>query len=93
MKKGVLSIILAIIGLYGILRLNIQLYNEQPTSISNTTSSSIIKVYKMIALCIGFLSLYFGVISYASKYKYALLSIIFSLLVIVCSFIPFWKYA
>ncbi|WP_062057871.1 hypothetical protein [Aquimarina longa] len=100
MKKGIISIGVAIIGMYFIYRYNLNLYDhfityiDQPKENSelDTTIFAIHKTAKIITLCIGLLSLYFGIISFLNKNKIGKIGIILAVLVIICAFIPFWQY-
>jgi len=49
------------------------------------------KLTKVVGISIGLLSLYFGVISFLKKNKMGSIGIILAILLIICSFIPFWQ--
>lgn len=100
MKKGILSICIAVVGIYFVYWFNLDLYKQFQNYIEHSKNSSelnpitftIAKTFTITSLCIGLLSLYFGVISFLKKSKIGGVGIILALLLIICSFIPFWKY-
>ncbi|WP_103865648.1 hypothetical protein [Aquimarina sp. I32.4] len=100
MKKGVLSICIAIIGIYFIYWFNIDLYKKSVifteqsnnTAISNSYIFKFAKTFTIATVCLGLLSLYFGVISFLKKNKVGGIGIILAVLLIICAFIPFWKH-
>ncbi|GGX30406.1 hypothetical protein [Aquimarina muelleri] len=100
MKKGVLSIGIACIGFYFLYTSNMDLYHRfldglaQSQNVSEFTPTIFAfgKTLKIITLCMGLLSLYFGIISFLKKNKIAIIGILLAILLMVCSFIPFWKY-
>jgi hypothetical protein len=100
MKKGVLSICIAIAGIYFVYWFNTHTYQQYSvfTEQSKNTLESkpyiiiIAKTFKINSVCLGLLSLYFGIISFLKKSKLGGLGVILALILIVCSFIPFWKY-
>ncbi|MDH7444092.1 hypothetical protein [Aquimarina sp. 2201CG14-23] len=100
MKKGVLSIVVAIIGFYCIYRFNVQLYHENLTITQQGTNSEIIsdlsvfkKTYKIIVFSLGLLSLYFAIISFLKKHKIGLIGIILALTLLLSCVFPFLEYA
>ncbi|WP_299441004.1 hypothetical protein [uncultured Aquimarina sp.] len=99
MKKGVLSILIAIIGFYCIYRFNVQLYNENLAMLHPETNSDVAsgisvfkKTFKIIVASIGLLSLYFGIISFLKKNKIGMIGIILAILLILSCLFPFLEY-
>lgn len=65
---------------------------QQNTSQSISDLFSFQKLYKIVLISIALLSLYLGVISFLKKNKVGMIGIILAVLLLIFSFIPFWKY-
>lgn len=94
MKKGILSVIIACIGIYFVYWQNRKLC-EGLVSMSELTLDDLefsmnifSSVYKIIATSIGLLSLYIGIISLKNKNKISGIGIVLSIILIVLSFLP-----
>ncbi|WP_103072233.1 hypothetical protein [Aquimarina sediminis] len=100
MQKGILSIVIAIIGIYFVYWFSIDLSrqyqasNELSKNISELNSYifTIAKTFRMVSVCIGLLSLYFGIISFLKKNKVGGIGIILAIILIIGSLIPWWQY-
>lgn len=101
MKQGILSISIALIGFYFIYWFNHNLL-EHITTLTNPkentievpkTILTISKTYRITTICIGLLSLYFGIISFLKKHKIGSIGILLAVFLIILTFIPFWQYA
>lgn len=99
MKKGIASIIIACIGLYLVYHFNAKWYTmaldifiakENKMHLYNELIS-FYRLTKIAGISIGLLSLYFGVISFLKQNKIGSIGILLAILLIICSFIPFWQ--
>ncbi|PKV51846.1 Protein of unknown function (DUF3953) [Aquimarina sp. MAR_2010_214] len=100
MKKGILSIFIAVIGMYFLYWYTIDLSRQYFILIESSKNTSelnpyiftVAKTFRITSVCIGLLSLYFGVISFLKKNKVGSIGIILAFILIISSLIPFWKY-
>ncbi len=103
-NKGVLSILISILGFYLVYKSNYMLYqlttetltetDIQNLSLTNLTENKVAfgRAFRIGTLCVGLLSLYLGVISYLKKNKIGKVAVITAILLIIMGFVPFWKY-
>ncbi len=101
MKKGVLSTIIATIGLFFVYwyhrntAIQISSSSEmtmQQAEIMMSDISIFESIYSIIPISLGILGLLIGAISLKEKSKIGLLGIILSISIIILFFLPVWKY-
>ncbi len=98
MKKGIVSVGIAIVGIYFVYWHNRSicegLVGSSELTVDDLEFSMNIfaDVYKIIATSIGLLSLYIGIISMKSKSKISILGIVLSIILILLSFLPLCEY-
>ncbi len=97
MKKGVLSVIVATMGIYFVYWFNRSIYETVTLSsgtenVSEFSLHTFSNVYKIMAMSIGLLGLYLGVISMKNKKKIAITGITLSIIVIIISFLSLYEY-
>lgn len=100
MKHGILSIILAVIGIYFTFLVNIEIAELVEKEIINLKHNSEINPAifkseirnKLILLGIALIGMLFGVKSVKRKNKIGIIGIILSLVLIILIFIPLWQH-
>ncbi|WP_024772383.1 hypothetical protein [Aquimarina macrocephali] len=100
MKKGILSIFIAIVGMYFVYWYTIDLSRQYSILIESSKNTSelnsyiftVAKTFRITSVCIGLLSLYFGVISFLKKNKVGGIGIILAFILIISALIPLWQY-
>ncbi|GAA4278270.1 hypothetical protein [Aquimarina mytili] len=103
MKKGILSIVIAFIGIFMVYLKNrnelIALTHQEDVTKEDIVSWSetyfietIYNIYTIGAIILALLALLLGVISVMQKHKIGIIGITISISAIVLSFIPLWKY-
>ncbi|TSE07748.1 hypothetical protein [Aquimarina algiphila] len=97
MKKGILSVIVATMGIYFVYWFNrgiceTIILSSDTTNVSEFSLHTFGNVYKIMTVSIGLLGLYLGVISMKNKKKIAITGITLSIIVIIISFLPLCEY-
>lgn len=101
MKKGIISILIALIGMYFVYWYTIDLSKQYFTLIGGSKNDSeaysyivtIARTFKMTSICIGLLSLYFGVISFLKKNKIGGIGITLAIILIISAMVSWWQYS
>ncbi|MBW1298096.1 hypothetical protein [Aquimarina litoralis] len=100
MKKGILSILIALVGFFFMYKYHLKMYEIQNNLITGKETRfifiddliSFTRLFKMVTISISLLSLYLGTIAILKKNKIGIVGIILSILLFIAVFIPFWKY-
>lgn len=98
MKKGIVSIIISVLGLYFVYNFNTILYsNTQPLPQTEQKNELLIDLFatgrlpSMLAMSIGLLSMYIGITAFKHHKQIARIAILLSFILCTLSWIPFWK--
>lgn len=100
MKKGLLSILVAIIGFYLVYKYNVLLYEINDSLQTGTPIRFIFiddlvsfrRLYKIVTISIALVSFYLGLIVYLKKIKLGIAGMTLAVLLCIAVWIPFWKY-
>ncbi|WP_405205964.1 hypothetical protein [Aquimarina sp. LLG6339-5] len=100
MKKGVLSILIAIIGFFFTYKYHALMYEIQNSLISGKEINflfindlvSFRRLFKIVIISISLLSFYLGIMTVLKKNKIGIVGIILATVLFISVFITFWKY-
>ncbi len=100
MKYGILSIIIAIIGILFVIWFNIEvaeLFKSEFLSLGNKTELnpavfSTGKLNKIISLGLGLTGIILGIKSWRNKMRIGIIGVFLSLILLILTFIPIWTY-
>ena len=97
MKHGILSIIVAILGYVFFFHIHLEfadivqkLNENQQLNGPNLIITP--RIYKIATLIIGLIGVYFGIKGFKNYKNLSIVGISLSLILIILSFIPIWKY-
>ncbi|WP_299899296.1 hypothetical protein [uncultured Aquimarina sp.] len=100
MKKGVLSILVALVGFFFAYKYHVKMHEIQYNLITGKEIRfifindlvSFTRLFKMVTVSLSLLSIYLGVIATLKKHKIGILGILLAIVLCIAAFIPFWKY-
>lgn len=100
MKKGIVSILVALVGFFFAYKYHVKMHEIQHSIISGKQIQfifiddlvSFTRLFKMVTISLSLLSMYLGVISTLKKHKIGIIGILLAIVLCISAFIPFWKY-
>ncbi|WP_299189459.1 hypothetical protein [uncultured Aquimarina sp.] len=100
MKKGVLSIIIAIVGFFFTYKYHTLMYEIQNSRITGKEVNflfindlvSFRRLFKIVIISISLLSFYLGIMTVLKKNRIGMVGIILASILFISVFISFWKY-
>lgn len=100
MKKGIVSIIVALVGFFFAYKYHVKMHEIQHSLITGKEIRfifiddlvSFTRLFKMVTISLSLLSIYLGVIATLKKHKIGIVGILLAIALCISAFIPFWKY-
>ena len=100
MKKGALSIIIAIVGFFFTYKYHTLIYEIQNSRITGKEVNflfindlvSFRRLFKIVIISISLLSFYLGIMTVLKKNRIGMVGIILASILFISVFISFWKY-
>ncbi|WP_159092143.1 hypothetical protein [Aquimarina sp. Aq107] len=100
MKKGVLSIIITIVGFFFTYKYHTLMYEIQNSRITGKEVNflfindlvSFRRLFKIVIISISLLSFYLGIMTVLKKNRIGMVGIILASILFISVFISFWKY-
>ncbi|WP_298548008.1 hypothetical protein [uncultured Aquimarina sp.] len=100
MKKGMLSILVAISGFFLVFKYNALMHEIYYSLITGKQIRFVFiddlvsfkRLFTIVTISFSLLSIYLGTISFLKKHKIGLTGIILAIILAISIFIPFWKY-